>query len=177
MMIFADSVREGLTAALRAQVPEHVLARLDEALPSGWMPISESRYLVQAVVNELGPDATTLWRRYFSEHYVRTPALRTFATAAVRLLGLSPNAFLRIFRRGFESAFRGVASVDVTETDARSAVVRFEDVAPIMLEHPQYFLVFEGSFEGILDVAAATGTVEHQVDRGRRVVEFDVRWD
>ncbi|HSP76993.1 MAG TPA: hypothetical protein VLQ93_00585, partial [Myxococcaceae bacterium] len=91
-----------------ARVPAEVVSLIESTPRTGWIPISESNRLVDAMVEVLGEAG---FRRVFSEIAVTTlryPLLQRFFAGATRLLGLSPVGLLKWSTHAWDYMFQGV---------------------------------------------------------------------
>lgn len=176
LLAFLDVYSPGMTELIRQRVPPEPLARLEAAMPAAWIPIDDARFVIEAVVDEVGGQAPELWRRYMSQHFVRAAWLRTFVEGMIRILGLSPATMIRMIERGWSTTYKGFARLEASSIGDGTATVVMHSVEDRLFEFPAYHQVFKGVFLGALDVASAKGRVDFTVDERDGTVTYEIYW-
>jgi hypothetical protein len=115
--------------------------------------------LVQAIVDELGDAATVaLYRDYVTKRFIKTPLIRRFVEAWLRLSGTSPASLLRFSVKGWATTYRNVGTLALEGSDDHTATLVLRDVPLALFEMPVFMVVFQGVFEGLVAVSGTRGT-------------------
>lgn len=151
-LAYLEDLRPGTAAHLRAALPTEVMEAVERSARTDWTSIALDGIYVSEIVRWLGPArARDAWRKFTSERFIRSPAIRALADGAVRLFGLSVPAFVKYIPAAFEQGFRDCGRVEIAWSESQATVV-LEDIAPEMAQHPSYAVLFEGVFLGIYDL-------------------------
>lgn len=115
------------------------------------------------------------WRR-FARTSTRVPLLRPLADNAIRLFA-SPRGVFKALPRSWKMMTRGFGRVRLSRSEGEKQLsVRMIDVPP--LSRPDLFnLGQQGSYQGVLELVGAEGTVSADSSRiPEGIYEYDIRW-
>lgn len=170
-----DKHRAGLTAKVRARIPEPTLAVIDSTARTGWIPVEHDSWIPRATLAELGTDeAIRYWRNFLPIH-VQSPLLNAVVGGAVRLFGPSPASILRMTPRAWKLVFRDHCRLEIS-SEANTAHIVMHDVAPEVITGTGYEISFRAFFLGMLDVVKVDGDVEMEVDLKAARIEYTMHW-
>ncbi len=152
MLAFLEELQPGTTAHMRAALPVGVVEAIEKSARTDWIPVELDGIFATEIMRWLGEDRSReAWRRYASERFIKSPAIRALAEGAVRVFGLSVRSFVRMIPIAFAQGFRECGEVDIHWGD-RDATVTLRDIAPEMARHRAYAVQLEGVFTGIYDL-------------------------
>jgi len=158
-----------------ASVGHEVREHLEQSAGTMFWPLELDASYVDTLIAVLGePAARELWRTY-ARRFLQTPLLRSLAESSLRLLGATPGTLARQFPRGWSVAYRNCGTCKV-ERSPRQAIIRFEQLAPQMLNRPGYVLLLEEMVKGMHDVIAAEPDLIVHASASDLALDITVRW-
>jgi hypothetical protein len=108
---------------------------------------------------------------------IPSPLLRAFTEAALRLFGATPAKLVTMIPHGWESTYRDFCKLRIMESGQSGALLALDNIAPALLTHANYFLVFEGVFRGMILWARGEEVgVKIEVDAARAVGQVHLNW-
>lgn len=174
LLAYLEVTEPAAAAHLRRALPRAVLDAVELSARTDWNDLGVDRIYVAEIVRFLGHErARQLWRRFASQRFVRTPAIRALTEGAVRLFGLSVGSLVRVVPLAFQQAFRHAGEVSVTLAN-REATVVIEHLAPEVDE--AYLVLFHGTFLGIYDLVKAPPQLEFRAEPAARQIVARFRW-
>jgi hypothetical protein len=173
---YLDVIEPGLTEALRARIPSDSLAFIDNALPNAWIPVEHDRHIVKNTVDLLGPKrAEQAWTSFLTRH-VQTPLFGPLVKASVRLFGLSPGTFVRIYPRAWKQGYRNLSDLKIRALHGEGAELVLENIHPEIWRCQAYFVCWRGLLNGVFTLAMTPGELEFVLDRDNRSIQAELRW-
>jgi hypothetical protein len=174
---YVRKVRPGVVEGVRERVPPEILRVLDEALPTGWLSIECSRHWVAEFVRQVGTrDAAELVADFTQHWTLRSPVLKGLAESMIRMNRIRPETVMRMLPRALHMSYRDFFTAKLFELHAHSAVLALEDLAPEVLDTPEYFVLFSGILDGTLRLVRRPGKVELVLDRHHKVARYALTW-
>lgn len=159
------------------QIPEASRQTLNDALPTSWISIEHSRYWVVGFVNAVGvADARELAADFTRQWVLRSPFLKSLAETMIRLKGISPETVIRLLPRALHISYRDFFNARLVELLDGRALLALEDLAPELIDTPEYFVLLTGGMEGTLRFMRRPGRVELTLDPKRRVARYSLFW-
>ncbi|RMG97145.1 MAG: hypothetical protein D6705_09415 [Deltaproteobacteria bacterium] len=172
-----DDFEGGLFERVVARAGPDVVAAIEAAHPTTWIPVRQSARVVLAAVEELGTErAPKLWRYFFARRFGRSPLMRGLVGGTVRILGVTPRSLFKHVGRIVDGTYRNLGRTEVSFPEERMARVLLLDVHPEMLEISDYFLALAGALEGFCEIVGEDGSTEVTVDASGGRVRFETRW-
>src|SRR6185437_6112613 len=124
-----DSVDPEQARTMRALVPSHVLAQVEEASRLDWMPIELNVAFTDAVLHVLGPELSRAhWRRE-SARMLESPIMRPIVQGLTSLLKTTPEKLLSFLPRSWGLIYRDV-DVEVLPAGPSSRRLVFRGLPP-----------------------------------------------
>jgi hypothetical protein len=95
----------------------------------------------------------------------------------MRLLGLTPAAFLRWASRGWESSFRNCGNLHGEALGPLHGRLRYEDLPLVLTASEPWLDSSQGSVYGVFDLCEVTGVVRLNKSRcAQGVLELELEW-
>lgn len=174
---FLAEFAEGFDAKIAARLDPGVLAAIDRALPTDWLPGPITRQVVDAVVEELGEQrAPELWCELMHRRLVKSPMLRGLIEVLNRIGGTSPRTFLKALPRGWANAYRDFGQPEILSSEAHHAEVVWRSVPDYLFVHRQHWIAVQGALKGLVKAGGAEGRVALSFDPDAHEVRGDLSW-
>ena len=155
---FLAEFEDGFDAKIRARLDPRVWDAIDHALPTDWLPGPITRQVVDAVVEELGPErAPELWSELMHRRLIKAPMLRGLIEVLNRIGGTSPRTFLKALPRGWANAYRDFGVPEIAASSQNGATVIWRDVPDYLFEHRQHWIAVRGALQGLVKAGGAEG--------------------
>ncbi|HEY6561906.1 MAG TPA: hypothetical protein VI072_31775 [Polyangiaceae bacterium] len=174
---YLRKARPGVVEGILDRVPAECRRVLNDALPTSWISIEHSRHWVAGFVRAVGaPEARELTAEFTQQWVLRSPFLKSLAETMIRLKGISPETVIRVLPRALDATYRDFFKARLVELHPGRAIIALEELAPELLDTPEYFVLFSGGMEGTLRFMRRPGQVELTVDHRRRVARYSLSW-
>ncbi len=162
---------------LRLVEPE-IIASIDGAPRTGWLPASQGVALNRAMLEHGGSDLVVVINRDITRSSVEMPLFKPLIQGAITLFGGGPKGLLSSFAGAVRLAARGVGVPVVDKSvGAKAARVRWPDLPPELRNHAWSWTV-TGSLIGIFDLAKTQGTcVPKQDELSDGIEVFELEWE
>lgn len=150
-------------AALTARIAKHLSDDKRQSILSAaaldWLPIELDVEVIDAVAQAMGAARFSAFARaYFLEVMPRQP-LAGLLELGTKLMGLSPESFLRWWGKGWDAIYRDCGTVRSSlEAPYRGRVVH-QQVPAVCLRSEAFVEALLGSAYGIYALAGTTGVV------------------
>jgi hypothetical protein len=175
-LVFLERVRPGAIADLRAAEPPEVFAIIENSARTDWIDIDSNGIHVTEIVRLLGKEsARDAWRKYTSDHFIRSPAIRALFDGAVRMFGLSISSVVKRIPHMFEQSYRDCGRMGVAWREGE-AVVRLEDIPDELARFPAYTVLFHGVFLGLYDVVQTPPRLDYAPELASRHIVARFKW-
>ncbi len=162
---FTEAYRAGTRDSIRGTIAEESLDAIDHTPGFSWLDIEHDHWLMDGTMAVLGKrDALDCWRSNIASITER-PLLQSFVEGGVRIFGGKPGALLKLIPKGWSLVYRDFCVPSFQRLGDCRAEIRFEQIAPMALEHPGYLHCWHGVCAGIFDLEKAVG--------GK--IEFDIQ--
>ena len=175
-LTYLDRVDPEGARKVRRRFPRHSLATIENASTNALVSINHDRYLAGAWLPVFGMEQALEHLAGASLETIGSPLLRPLLQGSMRLLGASPRSIVHVVPRTWSLVYHDFCAPKVRDTDLYTARVDFEDVHPLVFDHPAYFLVWRGLFHGIFKMAGHRGDAAMTVDRDRHLVVAELQW-
>lgn len=176
-MAYLRRVRPGVAEGILARVPADCRRVLDDALPTSWISIEHSRHWVAEFVRVVGAaEARELAADFTQQWVLRSPFLKSLAETLIRLKRVSPETVIRMVPRALHISYRDFFNARLVELHPGRAIIALEELAPELLDTPEYFVLLSGGMEGTLRFVRHPGQVQLTVDHRRRVAHYSLSW-
>lgn len=137
---------EEIDAKVRARLGEETVTEIETAPSSKWLPLQLDVELSRLVYEHAGHDAFVDWSRSAVLESAKSPLLRGFIRAGLRLFGGNPGSLIRLARRGYHQLFREAGTLEVEPLREDAVRVVGLEFPPLLVEEPIYL---EGIGESI----------------------------
>ncbi len=162
---FTEAYRLGTCDMIRGTIPDASLDAIDHTPGFSWLDIEHDHWLMDGTMAVLGRhDAIDCWRSNIA-NITERPLLQSFVDGGVRIFGGKPGALLKLIPKGWSLVYRDFCVPSFQRLGDGRAEVRFEQIAPRVLEHPGYLHCWHGVCAGIFDL--------EKPSHGK--LEFDIR--
>jgi len=172
---FVEVYRPGSLAKIRAGIPEASLERIDNAPGVSWLEFEHDHWLMDGVMELLGPEeAVACWRQSIHQ-LVDKPLLRNFVQGALNIFGARPGKVIKLIPKGWTLAYRDFCAPVFHSTGEHSAELHFEDIAPQVFGSEGYLHCWHAICLGVFDLEKPDkGEVDFEIDRpnARAVARF-----
>jgi len=172
-----DKLPEPDRRAVRAAVDPAVLAQIESAAVSDWLPFALDLALTHAVAGVLGAAGT---HQFFLRQQLaasQSPLLKTLAESATAIFGLDPGSWTRWIPRGWSIIFRDCGSWEIERTGPGEVRLALVDLPARCLDDEVWLRSVASSFSSMLVVAKAEGEFALDgVDRARSAARYRLRW-
>lgn len=158
---FLAEFEEGFERRIRARLDPRVWDAIERALPTDWLPGPITRQVVDAVVEELGPErAPELWSELMHRRLIKSPMLRGLIEVLNRIGGTSPRTFLKALPRGWANAYRDFGVPEIASSSSNAATVIWREVPDYLFEHRQHWIAVRGALQGLVKAGGAEGQLQ-----------------
>lgn len=166
------------------QVHDEVVARIPEASldaivntgRTGWIPIEHDHHLPDALVAVLGNKATAALVAEAVLQHTEAPILKTMISGAIRLFGLNPASLVKVLPRAWSLVYRDFFTLEVVDREDTSASLKLIDIHPEVFRYPNYFVTWDGIFDGIFALTKADGMHRLALDEETRSGTWRLEW-
>ena len=162
---------------IRAAEPE-VVATIEQAIRTAWMPLELDRALTSAVGDEVGIEGVRAWSREAivcsADGVLLGPILR-----GLQRIGLSPErAFLRA-EYGWNLIYRQCGHLSFRSDDEENSGALVNTSAPqLMYDDAVYCEGIAGAWEAVIAVTGGrSGRVTVTREPNEERIRYDCRWD
>lgn len=163
--------------AIREIVGPAALARVDDALPVAWHPMSLHMLLSDAVRDVIGPERNVrIWSETMTTTFQR-PLLRGFVSMSTSLFGVSPLSILRQADRIYLQITRDLGDVRFDSHGREAGEITLRGFPA----HRYRFICYVEGLMGCIDACFPLADSEGQitvidVDDARGDVRYGVTW-
>lgn len=170
-----DAVTE---ARLKQLIGEPTLGAIRDAAPLSWVPIELDVKLVEAVANIFGARRFAAFTRAFFLDLVPRPPLNALVDSGIKLMGRTPQSFLRWWGKGWEAIYKNVGTVRSLIDSPVSGRVIHERMPTACVQSEAFVESLLGSAYGVYAFTNTTGVVrvgQHKPHAGLIELEFEWR--
>jgi hypothetical protein len=173
-----DALDPTLGQRVRAALPRDALEQVEATTRLDWTSALLYAQLCDNVLAVLGhARARALWNQ-ISLRSLESGPVKLIFDGVIKVFGLSPRQFVRVLKRGIETAHRNMGGVEVEDAGPNQLSLRFHGVPGEVLQSPGWQARVESYLESILLVTRRQGTVattELAPERGRFAVTLTWR--
>jgi hypothetical protein len=160
-----------------AALPSEVRTEIEDALPVEWLPIAHHVLLADLLSDAFGPArAHAYYRRDFVAALGRPP-FASIVKTGVRVLGITPAAFLRWSRRVYPMVFRAAGEAHGEVLGTGHGRLWYAGLPAVCVASDPWLDSAQGSLYGIFDFLAIDGVV--RIDKTRRAegrLDLELEW-
>ncbi len=180
MKAFLDAInglRPSDSAHVRALAKPETLVEVENCLPSAWLPIELDVELTDHVSNVLGAARAHQFYQRLTLGDYETSVFKSFIEMTVRLIGLSPNTYVKMVPHGFGLIYRDFGTFRPLERSDNRARLLFTAIPSACVKTPLWLESVRSSFHTAFDLTQTRGQVDwDELDLpGRRAI-FAFRW-
>jgi hypothetical protein len=160
-----------------AGLPADVKHAIETAGRMDWLPAGFHALFADLVAGAFGPVRSHDYYRRSFARALRGPFWDPVVRTGMRLLGLTPAAFLRWASRGWESSFKNCGGLHGEALGPLRGRLRYERLPPVLTASEPWLDSSQGSVYGVFDLCEVTGVV--RLDKSRRaegVLELELEW-
>jgi hypothetical protein len=169
--------REPRRPELRARIGPSLVAAIEEATGTDWLPIGHDVAMAGALDAVLGPEGLATFNREMMLQSLRGPLLRALVELATHFLGLDAGAWARWIPRGWVLMFQGFGHWTIVRRGEGEVTLTLADLPPVCAADPVWPRSVASTLSGILPAVGATGTVElDSVDPLEGTAVYTMRW-
>jgi hypothetical protein len=172
-----DAMNPADARSVRKLANPYTLEQVETCLPSAWLPIEMDVELTEHVSNVLGtPRADQFYKKLTLGDY-ETSAFKSFIDMTVRMIGLSPNTYVKMVPHGFGLIYRDYGTFRALEREENRARLLFSAIPAACTRNALWLESVRSSFHTAFDLTQTRGQVDwDDLDlEGRRAV-FSFRW-
>jgi len=172
-----DALKPAEARSIRGLTNPATLAEVASCLPSAWLPIEMDVELTEHVSNVLGAARAHQFYQKLTLGDYETSVFKSFIDMTVRMIGLSPNTYVKMVPHGFGLIYRDFGSFRALEREADRARLLFSAIPAACVRNPLWLESVRSSFHTAFDLTKTRGLVDWDtLDlEGRRAV-FSFRW-
>jgi hypothetical protein len=172
-----DALGPAEASAIRALAKRETLAEVEACLPSAWLPIEMDVELTEHVSNMLGAARAHEFYQKLTLGNYETSVFKSFIDMTVRMIGLSPGAYVKMVPRGFGLIYRDYGSFRALEREENRARLLFSAIPSVCVRTPLWLEAVRSSFHSAFDLTNTRGMVEwDDLNLADRRAVFSFRW-
>lgn len=157
--------------------PAQSRAHLESRTGSSWLPVEHGHHAVEGIFDILGEEEGVAFFREAFGSLVRRSVFQGFFGPLLRLWSGNRGKLFSAIPRGWELGFRDFCQVRLEVAEPGHVRLRFEDVAPVVREHPAYLLCWRGILGGVIDLSGLDARLDFQVAPDRSHATADFHWE
>jgi hypothetical protein len=161
-----------------AALPSEVRVAIEGAQPEAWLPVAHHVLLADLLSDAFGAArAHEYYRREFVAS-LRRPPFAPLVKTGVRVLGITPAAFLRWSGRVYESVFRAAGGAHGEVLGPGHGKLSYVGLPAVCAASDAWLDSAQGSLYGIYDFLGTRGGVV-RIDKSRRAegrLELELEW-
>jgi hypothetical protein len=161
-----------------AALPSDARAAIEDAQPEAWLPVDHHVLLADLLSDAFGPArAHEYYRREFVAS-LRRPPFAALVKTGVRVLGVTPAAFLRWSGRVYETVFRAAGAAQGEVLGAGHGRLQYVGLPAVCAASDAWLDSAQGSLYGIYDFLGTRGGVV-RIDKSRRAegrLDLELEW-
>lgn len=176
-LTFAEGYDSGSAARLAPLLPAQKRASIRDAASLAWLPMALDIEVVDAVAEAMGPKRYSAFARAFFLEIMPRPPLSALFDLGTKLMGLSPESFLRWWSKGWDAVYRDCGTVrSVFDGSSRGRLV-FENMPRMCVESEAFVESMVCAAYGIYALAGTSGVVRvGALDAKAGTIELVLEW-
>lgn len=175
--VLAAVDRQPRRQELRARIGPALVAAIEEAAGTDWLPVGHDVALAGALEAVLGPEGLATFNREMMLQSLRGPLLRSLVDLATHFLGLDAGAWASWIPRGWVLMFQGFGQWTIVRRGEGEVMLTLAELPPACAADPVWPRSVASTLSGVLPAVGATGTVElDSVDPLRGIAVYTMRW-
>jgi hypothetical protein len=172
-----DALKPPDAGSVRALANPDALLEIETCLPSAWLPIEMDVELTEHVSNVLGAARADRFYQKLTLGDYETSVFKSFIDMTVRMIGLSPNTYVKMVPHGFGLMYRDYGSFRALEREENRARLLFSTIPAVCCKNPLWLESVRSSFHTAFDLTNTRGLVEwDDLDLAGRRAVFSFRW-
>ena len=175
-LVLVDRSEEPWRTRFFDAIPADVRAAIDGASPLTWVPVDLHVALAEVLKSTFGiARAHEYYRRAFASN-LDSPLLGGLVTTGIRVLGLTPKAFVRWGHKGWEMSFRDCGDITGELLGPARARLTYLALPPVCAASDAWIDSALGTVYGMYDVTHVDGVArldKRERASGRIVVELE----
>jgi hypothetical protein len=172
-----DALKPSEAAEVRARSARATLAEVEGCLPSAWLPIEMDVELTEHVSNVLGAARAHQFYQRLTLGDYETSVFKSFIDMTVRMIGLSPNTYVKMVPHGFGLMYRDFGSFRALEREETRARLLFSAIPSACVQNELWLESVRSSFHTAFALTRTRGQVEwDDLDLAGRRAVFAFRW-
>ncbi len=159
-----------LDAAIRGELGPDRVHQIESAKRMAWLPVELDICLAELMHTHAGPEPFEQRSRNAMLATAKSPILRGFLEAGLRLLGTTPSNVAKLAPRGYSHMYRNAGAIEV-EVHADSVSIYGRDLPAMMTDSHVYLTGIGAAFSAIPEYVGYEGRYQLHQD------STDVRWE
>jgi hypothetical protein len=176
-LTFPEQFEPASAARLARLVNDEKRHAIQAAHALVWLPMTLDIEVVDAVAHAVGAQRyAELTRAFFLELMLRPP-LGALLELGTKLMGLSPEAFLRWWDKGWGAVYRNCGRVGGYVDDERRGRVLYRNMPRLCLQSDAFVEAVVGTAYGVYALTGVEGVVrvtQRRVDQGE--LDLELEW-
>ncbi len=175
--VLAAVDRQPRRQELHARIGATLVAAIEEAAGTDWLPIGHDVAMAGALEAVLGPEGLATFNREMMLQSLRGPLLRSLVDLATHFLGLDAGAWASWIPRGWVLMFQGFGRWTIVRRGEGEVMLTLAELPPVCAADPVWPRSVASTLSGVLPAVGATGTVElDSVDPLQGIAVYTMRW-
>ena len=175
--VLAAVDRQPRRLELRARIGPTLVAAIEEATGTDWLPIGHDVAMAGALEAILGVEGLATFNREMMQQSLRGPLLRSLVELATHFLGLDAGAWASWVPRGWVLMFQGFGRWTIVRRGEGEVTLTLAELPPVCATDPVWPRSVASTLSGVLPAVGATGTVElESVDPPMGTAVYTMRW-
>jgi hypothetical protein len=175
--VLAEVDRQPQRQAIRDRIGPAVLADIEEATGTDWLPVVYDVAMANALELVLGREGLATFNRALMLQSLRGPLLRALVELATRMLGLDAGAWASWIPRGWPLMFQGFGRWTVVRHGEGEVTLTLTGLPPVCSADAVWPRSVASTLSGILPAVGAAGTVTlDSADPATGTLVYTMRW-
>lgn len=142
-----------------------------------WVPIEFDIEIVEAVAAVLGPVRFGEFTRAYVAEIMPRPPLGALIDLGTKMIGVSPESFLRWWDKGWNAVYRGCGKVKGTATEACHGRIVYEQMPRVCVESSAFVDAVVSTAYAVYAWTNCSGVVRvAALDTTRGYLELELAW-
>jgi hypothetical protein len=154
----ASAERTRAAPAVRRFVPPAILAGIEAAHGSDWLPIAHDVALVRAIHGALGQESYDAFARGVVVEALDGPLLGPMARIVVAAIGHDATSWARLVPKAWTLVYRDCGDWTVVRADAGEAWLRIDGLPEACANEPMWPTSLASSLSAVLEATGVAGT-------------------
>jgi hypothetical protein len=164
-------------AAVRRFVPSAVLAAIEAASGSDWLPVGHDVALVRVIHGALGPERYDAFARGVVLEELEGPLLGPMKRIVIAAVGRDAASWARLVPKAWGLIFSGCGEWTVVQADAGEAWLRIAPLPEACAAEPMWPTSLASSLSAVLAATGVAGTSSlERFEPTTRAATYALRW-